>query len=90
MLPPALANVYAIEVQLRRGSNEPITVTLETAAPEKTVDVAFSLPDLLGGMRPEQPTFEYRRRNLSFAGTGEWSAWETVTGRELHIVPVGL
>jgi hypothetical protein len=90
LLPPALADVYGIEVQVRRGSGEPLSVTLETEAPDKKIEVAFSLADLMAELHLGQPTVDIRRRNLSFSGTGEWSEWQTSSGRELHVVPVGL
>lgn len=81
-------DVYGIQVQLRRGTNPPITASLTIAQPSTTVDVDFSLIDLLQGMRPELPTFEYHRRNMLNSRVGDWSEWETITGRELQIVPV--
>jgi hypothetical protein len=91
VLPPALADVFGVEVQLRRGeAADPVTVFLTRDQPTVAQQVAFSLADLLAGARPEQPSFQWRRRNLAGSGTGEWSAWEAITGRQLFVSPNGL
>lgn len=81
-------DVYGVEVQIRRGTGQPVTASLTVTQPDLTVPVGFSLIDLLDGMRPELPTFELRRRNQARAGAGPWTDWETITGREIQIAPV--
>jgi hypothetical protein len=87
-LPPAIADLYGLEVQIRRVNRPPVTAFLTTDEPEKTVGLTLLIGDLVAGVDPQQPTFEWRRRNLRAAGTGEFSEWETVTGRELFVTPV--
>ncbi|MGB8645244.1 MAG: hypothetical protein WCF84_08395 [Anaerolineae bacterium] len=82
-------NVYGLDVELWRGSGQPIRVTLTTDKPGKSVNVAFSLQDIVQGASPDQPTFNTHRRNLTTAGAGAWSATETVAGRELFVEPSG-
>lgn len=90
VLPATHADVFGIELQLRRGDAEPITVFLTRDQPATTVQVSFTLADVLAGARPEQPKFSWRRRNLAGAGTGEWSEWESIVGRQLFVSPTGL
>ena len=90
VLPEPLADVFGVEVQLRRGEAEPVTIFLTRDQPGSTVQVSFSLADIIAGARPEQPKFSWRRRNLAGKGTGEWSEWETIIGRQLFISPTGM
>lgn len=85
--PNTFGDVYGINVQLQRGTAEPVTVSLTEEKPKATADIAFSLVDILQGLRPEQPTFQHRRQNLVSTGAGPWSNWETFTGRELLVAP---
>jgi hypothetical protein len=87
-LPPALADMYGLEVQIRRGQRQAITAYLTKEEPNKTVTLTLLIGDLVAGVDPQQPTFDWRRRNLTPAGPGEFSAWESVTGRELFATPV--
>lgn len=87
-LGPALADVYGLEVQIRLDGREPVTAFLSRDEPDKTVALSLRVGDLIGGLDPQQPTFEWRRRNLVPSGTGEFSPWASVTGRELLVVPV--
>lgn len=87
-LPAPLADVYGLEVEVRLGERAPVTVFLTRAEPDKAVGLALLIGDLLGGADPRQPTVSWRRRNLATAGTGEFSAWQTTTGRELFATPV--
>lgn len=80
--------VYGVEVELRRGSGPPIKATLTLDQPETATEIGFSLIDLLNGLRPDLPSFEYRRRNLRADGLGPWTDWEAMVGREIQIVPV--
>jgi hypothetical protein len=89
--PPELAGVFGLEVEIRRSAEaKPVTVFLTTDQPKLEVQVSFSLSDIVAGARPEQPTFEWRRRNMSGAGNGEWSDWATITGRQLFVSPTGM
>ncbi len=86
-LPAALAGLYAIEVQVRRPGGTEVTVFLSLDEPEKVAQVGFTVGDLLGGATPGAPTYEWRRRNQTGAGTGEFSDWEQLTGTELFVTP---
>lgn len=86
-LPPALADVYGLEVEVRLGERTPVTVFLTRAEPDKTVGLALLIGDLLGGADPQQPSVSWRRRNLTTAGSGEFSPWQTTTGHELFVTP---
>ena len=90
VLPEPLADVFGIEVQLKRGEAEPVTIFLTRDQPASTVQVSFSLADVIAGARPEQPKFSWQRRNLAGKGTGEWSKWETIIGRQLFVSPTGM
>ena len=90
-LPTELAGVFGLEVEIRRSADaRPVTVFLTKDQPKLDVQVSFSLRDIVAGARPEQPTYEWRRRNMSGAGNGEWSEWSTITGRQLFISPTGM
>ncbi|MBO0981999.1 hypothetical protein [Microbacterium sp. SD291] len=91
VLPAALADVFGLEVQLRRSETAAaITVFLTRDQPAADVQVAFTLGDIMAGAKPEQPTFEWRARNMAGSGTGEWSAWGAITGRQLFVSPNGV
>lgn len=91
VLPPALADVFGLEVQLRRSeSAEAITVFLTRDQAAADVQVAFTLSDIMAGAKPEQPTFEWRARNMAGAGNGPWSEWAAITGRQLFVSPNGV
>ena len=90
VLPEPLADVFGVEVQLRRYEAEPVTIFLTRDQPTGDVQVSFSLADIIAGARPEQPNFSWRRRNLAGKGNGEWSEWETIIGRQLFISPTGM
>jgi hypothetical protein len=90
VLPEPLADVFGIEVRLKRGEAEPVTIFLTRDQPTSTVQVSFSLADVIAGARPEQPKFSWQRRNLAGKGTGEWSEWETIIGRQLFVSPTGM
>ncbi|MET8112792.1 hypothetical protein [Streptomyces prasinus] len=87
-LPPELADVFGIDVEIRRGSAQAVTVSLTRDAPEATSDIPFGFQDLIADLHPDQPKFEYRRRNLAAKGTGTFSPWESVVGRNLLVTPV--
>jgi peptidoglycan hydrolase-like protein with peptidoglycan-binding domain len=87
-LPPDLGGLYGLEVQIKRGDRQPVTAYLTTEEPDKTVMLTLLINDLVAGVDPQQPTFDWRRRNMTAAGAGEFAAWETVTGRELFVTPV--
>lgn len=89
--PAALADVFGLEVEIRRSADAaPVTVFLTTDQPKLEVQVSFSLSEIVAGARPEQPTFEWRRRNMSGSGNGEWSEWSSITGRQLFVSPAGM
>lgn len=86
-LPPELAGLFAIEVEIRRPGGASVTVFLSRDEPEKTAQVGFTVGDLLGGATPGAPTYEWRRRNQTSGGTGTFSDWETLAGTELFVTP---
>ncbi|RCG29801.1 hypothetical protein DQ384_19745 [Sphaerisporangium album] len=87
-LPPELAGLEGLEVQLRRGGTDPVTVYLTREEWDKTVHLAYTLADLVAGMSPDAPRFEWRRRNLTRTGTGPFSAWEQMAGGDLYATPI--
>lgn len=90
-LPPELAGVFGLEVEIRRSATaRPVTLFLTTDQPKLEAQVSFSLADIVAGMRPEQPTYEWRRRNMGREGNGEWSEWASITGRQLFVSPTGM
>lgn len=91
VLPAALADVFGLEVQLRRSETaDAITVFLTRDQPAADVQVAFTLSDIMAGAKPEQPTFQWRARNMAGAGNGAWSEWTGITGRQLFVLPNGV
>ncbi|HEV7657747.1 MAG TPA: hypothetical protein VGP36_23855 [Mycobacteriales bacterium] len=86
-LPAPLADLYGLEIEVRLGRRAPVTVFLTRTEPDKTVALALLIGDLVGGADPQQPGVGWRRRNLSTAGPGEFSPWQTTTGRELFVTP---
>jgi hypothetical protein len=91
VLPAELSDVFGLELQMRRTEDaEPITVFLTRDQPSTTVQVGFTLRDILAGAKPEQPKFKWRRRNMAGSGTGEWSDWDSIIGRQLLVAPNGV
>ena len=88
VLPPALQDVFQLDVEIRRGSSAPTRVSLTRDEPEALVALPFTLDDVVAGLRPDQPTFEFRRRNNTPAGAGAFSDWESVVGSSLLVTPV--
>ena len=90
-LPPELLGIFGLEVAVRRSAEaRPITVFLTTDQPKLEVQLAFTLADIVAGMRPEQPSYEWRRRNMSGTGNGAWSEWASISGRQLFVSPTGI
>jgi peptidoglycan hydrolase-like protein with peptidoglycan-binding domain len=86
-LPTGLADLYGLEVQIRRDQRPAVTAYLTREEPDKSVTLNLLIGDLVAGVDPQQPTFDWRRRNMTGTGKGEFSDWETVTGRELFATP---
>jgi hypothetical protein len=86
-LPASLADLYGIEVEVRIGTRPAVTAFLTRTEPDKTIGLALLIGDLVAGADPQQPSFEWRRRNLATSGTGEFSIWQTTSGRELFVTP---
>lgn len=90
-IPPSLAGLIGIHVQIQKGSGTPIDVRLVIGAAEQKVQVAFTLDDLVAGMSPDQPTFQYRCKNIFAAGeAATWPDWQTNTGGDLLVFPSGV
>jgi hypothetical protein len=87
-LGPDLADVFGVEVQVRRGAQTPISAFLTRDEPDKSVPLAFTIADLVSGATPDAPQFDWRRRNMTPKGNGPFSAWERVVGKELFVTPV--
>ncbi len=88
VLPPALADLFQLDVEFRRGTGDPSRVSLTRDEPQATTALPFTLDDVVAGLRPDQPTFEFRRRNVTPAGEGSFSDWESVVGGTLLVTPV--
>ena len=72
VLPEPLADVFGVEVQLRRGEAEPVTIFLTRDQPASTVQVSFSLAT-------SSPA---ARSNRSSPGAdATWRARERASGR---------
>lgn len=90
-IPHSLAGLVGIHVQVQKWGEMPIDARLLVTAPEQTVQVSFTLSDLVAGMAPGQPTLLYRCRNILATGEAtEWSPWQTNTGHDLLVFPVGV
>jgi hypothetical protein len=90
-IPQSLAGLVGIHVQIRKGSGTPVDVRLVIGTAEQTVRVAFTFADLVAGMSPDQPTFQYRCRNIVATGEAEsWGDWQTNTGGDLLVFPQGV
>jgi hypothetical protein len=89
-IPKSLTGLIGIHVQLKTGTATPIDSYLTTDATEQTVQIAFSFADLLAGLKPDEPTFQWRRCNMFAAKEGDWSDWASNTGHDLYVTPTGL
>jgi hypothetical protein len=89
-IPQSLAGLIGVHVQIKTGTADPVDSYLTTDTPEQTVQIGFSFADLLAGLKPDEPTFQWRRCNMFAAKEGDWSDWATNTGRDLFVTPTGL
>jgi hypothetical protein len=88
VLSSALQDLFQLDVEIRRGNGSPTRVSLTRDEPEALIGLPFTLDDVVAGLRPDQPTFEFRRRNVMPAGEGAFSDWESVVGSSLLVTPV--
>jgi hypothetical protein len=51
-LPPELADMFGIDVEVRRGSADAVTVSLNRDAPEASLDLPFGFSDLVARRTP--------------------------------------
>jgi len=99
-LPPELTNIIGLHVQLQNTSMpapqagetsgagiQDIYVTRDKPTP--TVNIAYSLADVLNGASLDQPKCRFRCRNMTAMGeTGNWSEWQENLGQDLFVAPV--
>lgn len=88
VLPPGLQDVFQLDVEIRRGASAAVRVSLTRDEPEDLLALPFTLDDVVAGLRPDQPTFDFRRRNVTPAGEGAFSGWESVVVSTLLVTPV--
>jgi hypothetical protein len=87
-LPEDLAKkLVGIHVQLQRGDDKPIDAFLTADESQQDVQLAMSLSDLVAGLSPTQPSFQWRQANMYAGSTGPWSDWTQNTGTQLFVVP---
>jgi hypothetical protein len=89
-IPESLKGLIGIHVQVKTGTANPVDAFLTTDTPEQTLQIGFSFSDMLAGLKPESPSFQWRRCNMFAAKEGDWSDWGTNTGRDLFVTPTGL
>jgi hypothetical protein len=86
-LPGDLANkLVGIHVQLQRA-DKPIDAFLTADQSQQDVQLALSFSDLVAGLSPTQPSFQWRQANMYAGSTGPWSDWTQNTGTQLFVVP---
>jgi hypothetical protein len=103
-LPPELTNLIGLHVQIQNTSMpapqggevgsaassagiQDIYVTRDKPTP--TVNIAYSLADVLNGASLDQPKCRFRCRNMTAMGeTGNWSEWQDNLGQDLFVAPV--
>jgi hypothetical protein len=87
-LPAQLANkLVGIHVQLQRGADKPIDAFLTADQSQQDVQLALSFSDLVAGLSPTEPSFQWRQANIYAVSTGPWSDWTQNTGPQLFVVP---
>jgi hypothetical protein len=86
-LPGDLANkLVGIHVQLQRA-DKPIDAFLTADQSQQDIQLALSFADLVAGLSPTQPSFQWRQANMYAGSTGPWSDWTQNTGTQLFVVP---
>lgn len=88
-LPSAHPRIFALDSEIRRDNGEPVSITITRDTPSAETTVPFTFADLVAGLRPDQPRFEYRVRYQEPEGAGPWSDWTSFAGTQLRITPVG-
>jgi hypothetical protein len=88
-LPSAHPRIFALDTEIRRGSSPSVRVTLTREAPSATASIPFSFDDIVAGLRPDQPRFDYRVRYEDPDGPGPWTDWSQFVGRQLQVTPAG-
>lgn len=90
-IPQSLAGLIGLHVQVQRSpTSTPVDITLTADTPQQSVQIAFSFSDLLAGASTTQPTLQWRCCNLYAASTGAWGSWQSNTGSDLYVTPVGV
>jgi peptidoglycan hydrolase-like protein with peptidoglycan-binding domain len=88
-LPSAHPRIFALDTEIRRGSSPSVRVTLTRETSSATASIPFSFDDIVAGLRPDQPRFDYRVRYEDPDGPGPWTDWTSFVGRQLQVTPAG-
>jgi peptidoglycan hydrolase-like protein with peptidoglycan-binding domain len=88
-LPSAHPRIFALDCEIRRGGASVVPVTITRDTPSAATSIPFSFADLVAGLRPDQPRFEYRVRYQDPDGPGPWTEWASFAGTQLRITPAG-
>jgi peptidoglycan hydrolase-like protein with peptidoglycan-binding domain len=88
-LPSAHPRIFALDTEIRRGQSPSVRVTITREAPSAAASIPFSFDDIVAGLRPDQPRFDYRVRYEDPDGPGPWTEWTQFVGRELRVTPSG-
>ncbi len=89
-IPSTLTGLIGIHVQIERGTAPAVDVRLTPANTQQTVQLAFTVADLVAGMSPDAPTIQYRCANMFAASESAWSTWQTNTGSDVMVFPAGV
>jgi peptidoglycan hydrolase-like protein with peptidoglycan-binding domain len=88
-LPSAHPRIFALDTEIRRGSSPSVRITLTRETPSAAASIPFSFDDIVAGLRPDQPRFDYRVRYEDPDGPGPWTDWTPFVGRQLQVTPAG-
>ena len=87
-IPPALAGLIGLKVQVQRPNGPVLDVPLTLDKPEADLTLPYSFADLLGGASLDQPSVTYRSCIMFPDHLGPWSEWLSNIGRDLTITPM--
>lgn len=87
-IPPSLANLLAMQVEVQHGTGAIITVPLTRDVPAADVNIPYTFQELLAGVSLDQPTFQYRAKCIYPDHAGPLSDWTSNTGRNVLVTPI--
>ena len=86
-IPPALAGLIGVKVQVKRRDGPALDMPLTRDKPEGDLVLPYSLADLLAGASLDQPSITYRIASVFPDHTGPWTDWLPNTGCDLLVTP---